>query len=566
MQIQPIYLPMNSLLSERLFRVPEYQRAYSWQSKQRSDFFMDLRKLAEAGPSSEHFMAAIVGLRRKKIRIQADQFALVDIVDGQQRLTTIAILLKALSKQLDRSDAVQSRLSDELESLLVKRDETSLLLIQTNQDLSHIFSDYMRGGSYPPADQAKTAADRNLVQAFEECEAFVTEWKTRGPVALIDLLSMLRNRLTVIFHEIDDEGLVYTVFEVLNSRGLDVTWFDKLKSLLMAIVFEAGGGNKAATIEELHATWREIYRTIGLRQILNKETVRFAGTLRSKGRPNRPLDEETAVTQLTATCTGSARKVVELSKWLLSVTSAEDRILSNHRWRAVTRILQARLVAIAVLLRTFPADEEKEILRRWESVTFRIYGMAGKDARAHVGDYVRLAWSITNEKLGPRAILNGLAEIGKEYPISKTAKEMMNSNCYEGWTEELRYLFFRYEEYIAAQQGQKLNESQWNRIWNEEPSRSIEHVRPQSKGPWSPSGSGIFVHRLGNLMLLPPRVNSQLQDKEPKEKAKTYESCGLLSAIEVAKIVRRSHGKWSRAKVERRERGLIRWATQEWAD
>ncbi len=325
MQIQPIYLSMSTLLTARLFRIPEYQRSYSWQTKQRSDLFGDLRKLADAGPNSEHFMAAIVGLRRKKIRIQADQFVLVEVVDGQQRLTTVAILLKALSKQLDRSEAVQSRLAEELDSLLVKRDETSLLLIQTNQDLSNIFSDYMRVGSYPPLDQATTAADRNLVQAIEQCEAFVIEWKSRAAEGLIDLLEMLRNRLTLIFHEIDDEGLVYTVFEVLNSRGLDVTWFDKLKSLLMAIVFEAGGGNKAAIIDELHGIWREIYRTIGLKQILNKETVRFAGTLRSKERPNRPLDEETSVAQLTAACLGSPKRVVELSRWLLSVTSAENR-------------------------------------------------------------------------------------------------------------------------------------------------------------------------------------------------------------------------------------------------
>ena len=281
MQIQPIYLDMKTLLAGRLFRIPEYQRAYSWQREQRNDLFKDLKKLA-ASHDGEHFMAAIVGLRRNRVRIQGDQFVLVEIVDGQQRLTTIAILLKAIAKELDRSDPVQSRLATDLDELLVKRDATSPLLIQTNQDLSNLFGEYMRAGTHPLLAEAKTAADRNLLEAVEECEAFVKEWKSTGPVALVDLLDMLRNRLSLIFHEIEDEGLVYSVFEVLNSRGLDVTWFDKLKSLLMAIVFEAGGENKAATVEDLHRTWREIYRTIGLKQILNHETVRFAGTLRSR--------------------------------------------------------------------------------------------------------------------------------------------------------------------------------------------------------------------------------------------------------------------------------------------
>ena len=407
---------------------------------------------------------------------------------------------------LDRSDSVQQRLAEELESLLVKRDQTSPLLIQTNQDLSNIFSEYMRTGTHPPIDKTTTAADRNLVQGMEECEAFVSDWKGKAPEALIELLDILKNRLTLILHEIDDEGLVYTVFEVLNSRGLDVTWFDKFKSLLMAIIFESGGGNKSAIIDELHQIWREIYRTIGLRQTLNRETVRFAGTLRSKNRPNRPLDEETAVMELTAACAASSRKVVEMSKWLLSVTRAEDRVLSNHRWRAVSRIVQARLVAIAVLLRGFNADEEREVLRRWESVAFRIYGLGGEDARAHVGDFIRLAWDITNEKQTPDDILVALTKIGKDYPISETIKRLANTDCYDGWTEELRYLFCRYEEYISERQGQKLNEAQWNRIWETEPSRSIEHIRPQSKGPWTPRTSGVYVHRLGNLVLLPPGV------------------------------------------------------------
>ena len=566
MQIQPTYLSMNSLLTGRLFRIPEYQRSYSWLTKQREDLFEDLRKLGATGHNTEHFMAAVVGVRRKKIRIQAEQFDLVDVVDGQQRLTTIAILLKALAKALDRTEPVQLRLAEDLDRLLVKRDETSPLLIQTNQDLSNVFSDYMQKGAHPSPSDAVTAADRNLLEAMEECERFVDEWEARGRGALIDLLDLLKNRLTLILHEIEDEGLVYTVFEVLNSRGLDVTWFDKLKSLLMAIVFEKGGGNKAATITQLHRIWRDIYRTIGLRQLLNRETLRFAGTLRSKSRPNRPLDEETAVGELIEACQRSPRRVVDLSNWLLSVTRAEDRVHGNRRWRGVTRIVQARLVAIAVLLRSFPADQEEEILRCWESVTFRIYGMAGEDARAHVGDYVRLAWSIINEKLSPEAIGDGLREIGKDHPVRQAARQLVNANCYENWTEELRYFFFRYEEYLAGKLGQDLNQSQWNKIWSEEASSSVEHIRPQSTGSWSASTSGIYVHRLGNLVLLPPRVNSRLKASSPREKAKTYEACGLFAATEVAKLLKRNGGKWSRSIVEQREQALVRWATREWAD
>jgi hypothetical protein len=246
------------------------------------------------------------------------------------------------------------------------------------------------------------------------------------------------------------------------------------------------------------------------------------------------------------------------------VTQAENRILGDNRLSAAAQIVQARLVAIAIILRQFPKTDEKALLRRWENVTFRIFGIARKDARTKVGEYVRLAWSITNDSLSSSAILDQLKAIGKEFPIKKVITDLLNRDCYQGWTEQLRYLLFRYEEYLAEKAGQCLNESQWNRIWADEPSKSIEHIRPRSKGSEDSSTKGIFVHRLGNLTMLPPGVNSKLQDKDPREKAATYNSCGLLLTIEVGKFVKAA--RWDRGAVEKREKRLVKWACSEWQD
>jgi hypothetical protein len=472
--------------------------------------------------------------------------------------------MRATSKALDPKAKQHSKLVDEIQSLLVKGDDLSLLLLQTNHDSSHIFANYLREGLVPTKDVATTTADRNLCDAIEECERFVSGWSQRTKADPLALVSLLRNQLSVIFHEIEDEGLVYTVFEVLNSRGLDVTWFDKLKSLLMAVVFEHGdAGGRSDTLDELHNIWRDIYGTIGLRQNLNRETVRFAGTLYAKAKPSRPLGEEDSVREIVAACGKKATRVVQYSKWLLKIVAAEDRLLSNYRMRATREIVQARLVAIAVFLRGFDATQEAAILRRWENVTFRIYGMLGNDARTGVGDFVRLGWEIQNSHLTHKDILERLSEIGKDYPIDEAVEGLVNEDCYSRWKEQLRYFFFRYEEALAESKGQKLNESQWNKIWQDEPSKSIEHIRPQSFGSDDPKTSGIFVHRLGNLTMLPPGVNSKLQDADPRDKAKTYKSCGLLGAIEVAELIQ-SGKKWNRAAVERREMVLVEWARKEW--
>ena len=68
MQIQPQFLTVGGLLSARLFRIPEYQRAYSWLPKQRSDLFGDIQNIYKKIQQSKdgdvsHFMATIIGLR-----------------------------------------------------------------------------------------------------------------------------------------------------------------------------------------------------------------------------------------------------------------------------------------------------------------------------------------------------------------------------------------------------------------------------------------------------------------------------------------------------------------------
>src|SRR5688572_4974591 len=99
--IQPQYLSLTKLLDGRLFVIPEYQRAYSWTFHQRNDLFDDLRKTYQKGEDEGHFMAAIVALKRKKQILGTDEFHVMEVVDGQQRLTTLIILLNAIKLALN---------------------------------------------------------------------------------------------------------------------------------------------------------------------------------------------------------------------------------------------------------------------------------------------------------------------------------------------------------------------------------------------------------------------------------------------------------------------------------
>ncbi len=502
-------------------------------------------------------MATVVALARNHRLIGADEYKTVELVDGQQRITTIVILLKAIQKNLNQSVQAEEKLSREISELLVKGDDHSLILLQTNHSDSNLFQKYIRTGEIDNATIG-TAADRNVADAANECEQFVSQWCKNKPI--IELVATIRNKLSMIYHELTDEATVYRVFEVLNSRGLDVKWIDKLKSQLMALIFEhVESGSRAEAVEEMQVVWKSIYKTLGLRSDLGDEALRFAGTWSLKNRSNRIISQEDAAAELTRSAGTSLKSIAKVGAELSDVVDAVYKMHSNVRLNAVTRIVNARFVATAILLRRFDDHVERNLLGKWERVTFRIYALGGADTRHKVGDYVRLGYDIFSKQILPAEIESRLAALGEGYEIDK----LLNapdywSDCYVWWAEELRYLLFRYDEYLAAKAGEQLSSSQWNKIWSDDASKSIEHITPQSSGE-------RYIHHLGNLTMLQPGVNSSLKDKPPSQKASTYVACGLRATAAVGNQL--SGGLvWDEAAVLARAAEIEKFVRQEWAD
>jgi Protein of unknown function (DUF1524) len=255
----------------------------------------------------------------------------------------------------------------------------------------------------------------------------------------------------------------------------------------------------------------------------------------------------------------SRERLRRIASFLLRVTQACDTVIKNNRLNAVTRISQARLLAVALhLTDEITKVQRTALLSRWEKVTFRIYGMMGNDARTRVGEYVRLAWRIINDGLSFKQIDKAIEEIGSDFAIEDALGAMAKANCYEGWENELRYFMFRYEEALARQQHLNFSNEQWEKIWMVSPSDSIEHI-------WSKSNAPVkSKHRLGNLVLLPPRLNSKLQDLPPLQKTEAYRKTGLLIAGEVADLIKAKG--WTKDVILTRQQKLLDWAKTEWAD
>ena len=200
-------------------------------------------------------------------------------------------------------------------------------------------------------------------------------------------------------------------------------------------------------------------------------------------------------------------------------------------------------------------------------MTFRIYGLFRKDSRSKVGDYVRLARRIQkgDELLTIDQIIGLIDSIGQDYDIEDAMKEIKENDCYNGWEEELRYFFFRYEEHLA---GGTISEETWEKVWATSPSKSIEHIFPQT--PTAPEWQGKFgvdedeiekqTHHLGNLIVLPPGVNSQAGNKPFAEKKKIYrQNYSLKLMDEILEL-----DDWDSLKAKERQDRLLQWAARTW--
>lgn len=570
---RPELLSLYDLITNRLFKIPDYQRTYSWKKKQCTDLFTDILKVKEK--NKEHFMATIVCLSKDKKQIGGSRFDVLDIVDGQQRITTLIILLKALCNALEKGSLDEKNIADDLKKILVKEKDDTIILLQTNHDTSNIFADYIRNAQKVSKDELIIEAEKNLFDAFILAEKFVESFGLK--YGLTSLYEIVMDKLKFILHIVEDEGIVYTVFEVLNSRGLAVDWIDKCKSILLGIVYEVteDPGSINLVMNELHVTWSNIYKVIGLNEIDGDDVITFAATFLSDKTLNKPLTAQDSLDFIKKYCANNTKRVISVSQFLLKVAEILLKNKRNRLINVITKIIHVRLLKVAIDLKEDISKEEKDdLITLWEKTSFKIFGIARKDSRSKVGDYVRLAKNIYNNKQSINShsiafpfedIKKQLSELSSEFKTSEVLKTVIEGkDLYNDsdWKEELVYFFYKYEKFLNAKKGYNFPDLVWNEIWNAKSKDTIEHIYPQKPDyKWKKILPDEYKHRLGNLVVVTPQINSSASNKEFSEKKLVYQKenslLGLQKIIEVEV--------WNEDSIIQRERELISWASSEWA-
>ena len=247
---------IRNMLAGNKIVVPDYQRAYSWDTgDQVSTFLQDLEEFCVS--SAKYYKYYFGHFLFEKM--PDAEFA---VVDGQQRITTIVIFLSALFKRLQEIRPLSEKEQETFEDI-IKRNST--YRFETVQYDNLIFKDYVIDQSKEVEKKSikekfKIASARRIVSAFdffnEQLEDKDADWLER-------MLNIVQNAACTT-HTTEGEARAAQMFVFQNNRGKDPTELEIIKAQFMYTILLYGGEEAKSLLEEIRDRFEHIYKNISL--------------------------------------------------------------------------------------------------------------------------------------------------------------------------------------------------------------------------------------------------------------------------------------------------------------
>lgn len=237
MKIQSSDKTIHEILQSHYYKIPSFQRPYSWDNDRVDEFWEDTIK----SDASEYFIGSMV--------VYDDSTGIRGVVDGQQRLTTITLILAALRNIFLREGF--SEQSEGLHRFIEKADLNNNVQYVIQPETSYpYFQEYIQKKTSPSIVAEIGSEEKKLEAAFNRLTRYILETitpikdaKNLDSVTKIDRvqksLEYIRDSildLKVIIIDLDKEDEAYTVFETLNTRGMDLQVEDLFKSYLAQLL------------------------------------------------------------------------------------------------------------------------------------------------------------------------------------------------------------------------------------------------------------------------------------------------------------------------------------------
>lgn len=540
--------------SQKSFEIPVYQRAYCWEEEQWDAFLNDLLEQTE-GDNNYFFGNILLETIRKDF--------LYEIIDGQQRITTLSIFVRALLNVLKER---------KLENFDFQTKENVFLKNGGNIKLRPVEYDRLCYDSIIIDNLNKfetSSPSQNRIISAKKY--FIKELNKIPTDKILDVLAKLEStNITVI--ELEGKKDSALMFELENNRGKDLTNMERIKSYFMYQMYVYSKPNETETnIENISNVFKAIYLLINDLKTLNEDSVLlYHNVAYIKGYNYRTLDDLKEV----------FKKSIDKIEWIKNYIKELHTTFSNiKKFELINNIYASKLKRLNIPAYIYPfiikgykyfSDDSAKLsilFRILEIFTFRAKLI---NSRANIQERLN---SILLDFQGDLSNLN--IKIRKKlnddwYWGDTNVKNFLNGNMYGN--NVINYLLWEYEGSIQSR-GYKINNIT---LENEQ----IEHISPQTPTNGSSLASGYnvnekneytdefvsdYLNSLGNLMLISGSHNASIGNKPFANKLDSYIKNPLLNQqAEIKDFLEDSIILWKTEEINKRHEKIFNFALKRW--
>lgn len=539
MKIESTDQDIRNFLASGYYRIPRFQRPYSWTRENIQDFWDDVVKDAP----DNYFIGSMVTFK--------DGSQLYGVVDGQQRLTTITILLAVLRNRLNELGLknLAQGIQNQIERKNIDNKPEFILSTETSYPF---FQDHILKFGAPEVEAKEIREEANLRAAFDlfsqlvgsavtDIENSVTIKEEEKKHRIQQQLTRIRDAvldLKVIHVKLDDEDDAYIIFETLNTRGKDLSLTDLVKNYVSKNLKA-----KSASVDQTKVKWEKLLQTLEgssveldadkfihhfwlsrydylaakklfkviKRRVVKAEVRDFLDSLVSDAALYRAIHEKGFWKW-----SKEDRRIVTALDALQSfrVEQQTPCVLSLMRSFKEKKLKRGNFEAAVVAIEKFHFLFTAVTSQRSSGGISEMYASLGR--RLFEAKDTQAAVTVVNElKTKLRGRIPILDEVKALFPsIIFTNKQTKQKNL-------VRYILEGFQAHSTTS------------VTIDFDGMTIEHLVPQSQ-----IGTGEFteeiIGQIGNLILVPSELNGKLADKTFKEKRKILAAASVELPAEFA--------------------------------
>ena len=574
---------LEAIFTLSSFSIPQYQRAYSWDVEQVSTFLKDIKEQVRAlkGDGRKNYFLGTLLLHSKENNK-------VDIVDGQQRLTTIVIFISAALDMLRDKEFPNNKKIKR--NFIYDEDISCQKFCTIKEDNPYFRTGILKlneGDNTPETTSAK-----RIEKAFKYFKENVKEEEW---APFLDVI--INSKVMVYCVPTPSEATL--IFELQNDRGKKLTDLESLKSYLMHLIYlKSNDADKQLEILQTH--FAKIFREIethsneseGLEipnedSILSYHTVGHLKWTKDEWRDPKAFVKEalqlidddnicSEILKFAAALSRSYGIFTELFKQVESFSALKELLMLN------------RMASFwPLIIKTYEKDTDKsktnfnKVLRLMELYAFRGYGLSSLRSDAGLSKLYTLSRDFNGDF---DKLFDDLYDMSYHYDIDKRCKDKIEwESFYKSNKSEAKYILWHYENYLRSQPGKQVEKLSWRHYMHpndKATSLNIEHIAAQDnpivneKVKWDENDmeehlfSEVALHRLGNLVLDSTSANSSKGKKDFSDKLEDLnKDSTFLSQGELIDWVNKEDNqppKWSIYAIKKRQEHLKNFILEKW--